>query len=136
MLQSQRRAPDPFGHLASSSSSRNSIVAAELDVSTATCHVGGNRHAAKPPGLRHDMRFALVEARVQHAMLDAFLFEKFRQQLRFFNRNSADQDRLAAIICFLDRLGNRAEFVGGVLVELVVLVDPHDRDVGREFRRH
>ena len=48
-------------------------VAAELDVSPATRHVGRDRHRADPTGLRNDVRFLLVEAGVEDG-LDPLLF--------------------------------------------------------------
>ena len=49
-------------------------VAAELDVGTASGHVGGDGDRAGLAGLRHDEGFALVVAGVQHLeILDAVL---------------------------------------------------------------
>src|SRR3546814_1158107 len=48
------------------------------------------------PGLRDDVRLHLVMARVEDAVRHLLLFEKVREQLRFFDRDGADQHRLAA----------------------------------------
>ena len=53
-------------------------VAAQLDVGPAPGHVGGDGHRTEATGLRHDMGFHLVEAGVQHRVLDPFLIEEFR----------------------------------------------------------
>ena len=47
-------------------------VAAELDVGAAAGHVGGDGHRAEAAGLGDDMRLLLVEAGVEHLVLDAF----------------------------------------------------------------
>ena len=110
-------------------------VSAQLDVGAAARHIGGNGHRAHPPGLRHDMRLALMEARVQDFVLYLFLRQIFAQHLRFFDADGADQYRLADILPLADFLGDRAELVGDILVEFVGLVDPQDIDVGRD-RHH
>jgi hypothetical protein len=61
------------------------------------------------------------------------LFRYSAQQFRLFDRYGADQHRLAAIMRFLDRLGDRRKFVCGVLVEFVILVDPLHVNIGRDF---
>jgi hypothetical protein len=57
-----------------------------------------DRHDPQPPGLRHDMRLALVLARVQHLVHHARAVEIFGQQFRFLDRNGADQHRLALVV--------------------------------------
>src|SRR3546814_11159163 len=66
------------------------------------------------PGLRDDVRLHLVMARVEDAVRHLLLFEKVREQLRFFDRDGADQHRLAAFGVEFDLLGDRGELVGGV----------------------
>ena len=110
-------------------------VAAQLDVGAAPRHVGGDGHRAHAPGLRHDMRLALMEARVEHLVLDLLLLEIFAQHFRFFDADGADQHRLAKVLPLADFLGDGLELVGDILVEFVVLVEPFDVDVGRD-RHH
>jgi hypothetical protein len=69
-------------------------VAAELNVGAAAGHVGGDGDDAVAARLRHDMRLALMLARVQHLVLDAGLVEVIGQGLRFLDRHRADQHRL------------------------------------------
>ena len=79
------------------------------------------------------MRFPLVLARVQNLVLDALSIEKLAQQFGLLDRHGTDQDRLADLVLFRDRLGDGLELVGGVLEELVVLVDALHRHVGRNL---
>jgi hypothetical protein len=81
------------------------------------------------------VRLLLVEARVEHRVLDAFLVEVAAEQLGLLDRHGADEHRLADLALLADRLGDRLELVGGVLVELVLLVDPQDRERWSESRR-
>ena len=74
-----------------------------------------------------------VELRVQDDVFDAFELEQLRQPLRLLDRDRADQCRLADLALFGDGLGDGLELVGGVLVELVFLVDPLDGT--KEFAR-
>ena len=107
-------------------------VAAKLDVGAAPGHVGGDGDGALPARLGDDVGLHLVEARIQDVVLDPFLLEEFGQQLALLDRYRADQHRLAEVGLLLDRLGDRAELVERVLVELVLLVDPQHRHVGRD----
>ena len=43
---------------------------AQLDVGAAARHVRGDRHRARSPGVRDDLRLALVVLGVQHLVLD------------------------------------------------------------------
>ncbi len=122
----------PFGHVAKLVIDAELDIAAKLDVGAAARHVGGDGHRAQTARLRHDMRFLLVEARVEHAVLDAFLVQELGQHFRLLDRDGADQNRLAGLVFLADRLGDRLELVGRVLVELVLLVDTADRVVGRD----
>ena len=81
------------------------------------------------------MRFLLVEARVQHRMLDPGLFEVFREHFGLLDRNRADQRRLSELLLRLELLGDRRELLGYRLVEDIVLVDAEDGHV-RRYRHH
>ena len=108
-------------------------IAAELDVGPAARHVGGDGHRADAPRLRNDMRFAFVLACIEDLVLDAFLSEEFAEHFRLFDRHRADQDRLADGVLLGNRLGDGFELVLRVLVELVILVDARNGDVGRDL---
>ncbi len=83
-------------------------------------------------GLGDDMRLLLVEAGVQHLVLHLRLLEIVGEQFRFLDRDGADQDRLAGVLLFLDRLDDGGELVVHILVEFVVVVDAAHRHVGRD----
>jgi len=51
-------------------------IAAQLNVGATTGHVGGDGHSARDTGLRNDVSFLLVIARIQDGMLHLFLFQK------------------------------------------------------------
>src|SRR3546814_11275837 len=78
---------------------------------SASRHVGGDGDGALAPRLRHDMGFALMEAGVEDRVLHALLVEEFGQHFRFFDRHSADQDRLALFLMPADGAGDAAELV-------------------------
>jgi hypothetical protein len=56
-------------------------VAPEQDVGAASGHVGGDRHRARPAGLRHELGLLRVILGVQHDVLDAPLLEPRREPL-------------------------------------------------------
>ncbi len=112
---------------------RMSSIAAELDVGAAAGHVGGDGHRARHAGLGDDVGFLLVIARVQHLVRHLLLLEQFRQVLRLLDRGGADQHRLAALAAVADDADDRLVLLGGRAIDLVVVVDAGDRDVGRDL---
>lgn len=71
-------------------------IATELNIGTATGHVGGDGDRSRYTGLRDDIGFLLVIAGVQDLeFLDAFLAKAFCQLFRLFDRGRADEDRLS-----------------------------------------
>ena len=108
---------------------------AQLDVDAAAGHVGRDRDRPQLPGVLDDGGLALVVLGVQHLVLDAAALEQPRQMLGHFDRDRADQHRLAGAVPLDDVVdrGRKLLFLG--LVDLVVLVEPHHRPVGRH-RHH
>ena len=51
-------------------------ITAELNIGPAASHVGRNRNRAGRSGLRYNFRLLLVEARIQHVMLDLLLVQQ------------------------------------------------------------
>ncbi len=123
----------PVLHLAELVVETELDIAAELDVGAAARHVGGDGHRAGHAGLGDDLGLLLVIAGVQHVMGYLALLQQAGKVLRFFDRHRAHQHRLADLVLFLDRLGNRLELVDRVLVELVFLVDALDSHIGRNL---
>ncbi len=72
-------------------------VAAEHDVGAAARHVGGDGHRARPPGLRDDVRLALVLLGIEHLVRDVLLLQQAREELGGLDRGGADQHRLLAL---------------------------------------
>ena len=132
--------------------------AAELDVGTAAGHVGRDRDRAGDAGFGDDIGFLLVEARVQHReqlcrlararrgvklvhagfgaeidLLVAVLLEIFGDHFRLFDRGGADQHRLQPRIGAFDLGQDRGVFLVLGAVDLVVLIETRDVDVGRDF---
>src|ERR1700746_155938 len=58
-------------------------IAAEQNVGTAACHVGGDRDHALASGLGDDFGFALVILGVEDDVLDALLFQELGEALGF-----------------------------------------------------
>src|ERR1700761_2869609 len=77
-------------------------VTAKQNVGAATRHICGNGDHAETSGLRNNLRFALVELRIQHDMAHAFALQDIRKTLRFLNGSSTDQNRLARFIQLSD----------------------------------
>jgi len=86
-------------------------IAAEENVRAAARHVGRDGHRAFAAGLRHDARFALVLLGVQHLVGGAGLLQQFRDGLRFFDRDRADQNRLPALVIVADAVRQRVVFL-------------------------
>ena len=106
-------------------------IAAELDVGTATRHVCRNRDRADTAGLGHDMGFALMEAGVEYLVFDTLRSQELTEEFGLFNRHGPDKNWLSLAGLFGDRLGDPLKFVVSVLVKRVFLIDPCNRDVGR-----
>ncbi len=67
-------------------------------------------------------------------LLDVLLvLQQLRKLLRLLDRHGADEDRLAAAAAVGDRLHDGRVLLLGRAVDLVVLVDAADRDVGRDL---
>ncbi len=98
-------------------------VAAQQNIRTATGHVRGNRHHAQPPGLRYNLRLALVELGIQHHVPHTLALQRLREQFALLNRRGAHQNRLPALV----NLGN---VVGHGLVLLFCHPEDHIRVVG------
>ncbi len=91
-----------------------SAVAAEEDVGTAAGHVGGDGDHAEAAGLGDDLGLLLMELGVEDDMPDALALEDFGQELGFFDRGGADQDRLLLGVEALDLVGHgEVLFLGG-----------------------
>ncbi len=118
-------------------------IAAQLDVGAAAGHVGGDGDRARYAGVGHDGGFLLMIAGVQHLVRDAdpgfaVLFEPVlgqhrRQGFGLFDRNRADQDRLAAPMAVLDLKQDRLVLLAFGAIDLVVDIDPHHGAVGRDL---
>src|SRR3954467_9498124 len=110
-------------------------IAAEEDVGAAAGHVGGNGDAPLAPGLRDDLRLALVLLGVQDVMGNAALLEELREHLALRDGHRADQHRLPLLVLLLDLVADGGELlplrlVDGVLLVLadVLLVGGDDED--------
>ena len=108
-------------------------VAAEHDIGTTACHVGGDGDGAVLAGLRNDIRLALMMLRVQHGVLDALCLEDLGQLLGLLDRDRTDQDRLALGVAFLDARNDRVDLAALVLVYGIRVVLANDRLVGRDL---
>ena len=88
-------------------------IAAELDIGAATGHVGGDGDGARQAGIGDDEGFLLVVAGIQHVhRADILLAQQLGQHFRLLDRGRADQHRLAAILAFLDQVGDGVELLG------------------------
>ena len=83
--------------------------------------------------LRDDLGLFFVVLGVQHIVRDPLALEKLRQKLRFFDRDRADQHRLALGMAFLDLRDDRAVFARLGLIDDVRVVDTDDGLVRRDL---
>ena len=98
-------------------------VAAQHDIGTTACHVGGDGHGPQLAGLGHDLGFLLMVLGVEDIVGDTLFLEHFAQQLGLFNGNCAHQHRLALLVAFLDLADDGPELAGLGLVDHVGVVD-------------
>src|SRR5262249_40377484 len=66
---------------------------AQLDVSTASCHVRRDCYRSTQAGLRHDSCLAFIISRVQYLMRN--FAKQSAQALGFFNAGGSHEDRLS-----------------------------------------
>ena len=108
-------------------------VAAQHDIRAASSHIGGYGDSALLARLSYDLGFTLVVLRVEHLMLDAFLFEHFGKLLGLFYRYSADQNGLTLFVALLYLSYGGNEFAMLVLIHLILTVDTDNGLVGGYF---
>src|ERR1700676_629688 len=73
-------------------------IAAKQNVRAAAGHVGGHGDSAFASSLRYDAGFAFVLLGVEHLVRDAGFLQQVRDGFGFFDGDSADQHRLAALV--------------------------------------
>ena len=110
-------------------------TAAQDDVGPATGHVRGNGDHTRAAGLDDDFRFACVLLGVQHLVWQLLGVEQARQQLGVFDGRRADQNRLPLGTAGTDVGDDRLVLLLRRAVDLVVMVNPHHRLVGRNHHR-
>ncbi|EXI66318.1 MAG: hypothetical protein AW08_02674 [Candidatus Accumulibacter adjunctus] len=110
-------------------------AAAKDDVGTAAGHVRGNGDHPRSAGLAYDLGLARMLLGVEHLVRQLFVVEQRRQQFRVLDRRRADQNRLAALAATADVGDDRAVLLLGGAKDLVVVVGPPHRLVGRDDDR-
>ena len=106
-------------------------VAAQQNIGAAAGHVGGDGHHPQPPGLRHNLRLALVELGVQHHVPHALALQNRRQPLRFLDRRGAHQHRLPLLVQLGNVVGHRLVLFLLGAEDHVGIFQPQQRLVGR-----
>ncbi len=110
-------------------------IAAELNIRTATCHVGGDGHCTRNTSLRDNKGFLLVITGIQNLeALDALFAQSLCQKFRLFNRRCADENRLALCVRSLNVTHNGFVFFFNRTINFVVFIETLDRQVGRNFQ--
>ena len=105
-------------------------VAAQHDVCTATCHVGGDGNHFGFACLGDNQGFALVFFGVQYVVRQAFAFEQMRHEFGVFNCGRAHQHGLSALVAVFDVFNYGFVFFFGGAEDLVVEVFALDGLVG------
>ena len=114
-------------------------VAAELDVDAAAGHVGGDHHLALAARLGDQLAlsFGVLGLGVEHRVLDPVALQRLGDHLRDLDRDGPDQDRLAFFVAGDDLVEHRLPLAVFGFEDLVVLVEPDHRLVGRHLdHRH
>ena len=106
---------------------------AEFDVGAAAGHVRRDRDRAGLPRLRDNLRLALVILGVQDLVLEPAALQQARQRLRNLDIGRPDQHWQAALMLALDLLHDRVVLLFACLVDEVVLVDPADGPICRNY---
>ena len=105
----------------------------QLDIRTTAGHVGGNRHRAALSCLGHDIRFLLMEFRIQHVVGNLAHLQHLAQHFGNFHRSRTDQYRTPSLDEFLNLFNNRFVFFTLRLIYTVVHVDTSHRTIGRNL---
>jgi len=108
-------------------------VTAQLDVGSATGHVGGNCNGTGTTGLTHNIGFLFMEFRVQHVVWHFTFFEHFAEIFRFFNADCTHQDRLTTFVTIFDQIQNGVIFFRGSPVNFVVFIHTGHGHMGRHL---
>ncbi len=105
-------------------------VAAEQNVGTATCHVGGDRDHAQPSSLGNDLGFLLVELGVQHDVAYALALQDVGEQFGLLDAGGAYQHRLLHRVQAFDLVGDGEVFFLGRTVDDIRILDAQHLPVG------
>src|SRR5690606_17142758 len=97
-------------------------TAAQHNVGTATCHVGGNGDVPRLAGFSDDLGFTRVLLRVKHFVRELVLLQQSRQALGVLDTGGTHQHRLPALVAIPDIGHDGVEFFDVRLVDLIVLV--------------
>ena len=97
-------------------------VAAQHDIRTTACHVGGDGNGTLLAGLCHDLGFALVVLGVQHVEVAGVLLQHLGQDLALFHADGAHQHGLTVLVALHDLLDDRAVLAVHGLVDGVRVV--------------
>ncbi len=110
-------------------------VAAELDVDAAAGHVGGDHDFALAAGLGDQLAlsFGVLGLGVEDRVLDPVALQRLGDHLRDLDRNRTDKDRLSLFVAADDFVEDRFPLAVFGFEDLVVLVHPHHRLVGRHL---
>ena len=106
-------------------------IAAQDNIGTTPGHVGCNRKRPLAARLSDNFSFPLMLLGVQYIMLNATLLQKFREDLRVFNGDGANQDRLTGFMPANDVFNNRVKFFLAGFVDDIGLINTNHRLVRR-----
>ena len=107
-------------------------VAAQDDIGTTTCHVGGDGHSTQPSGFCHDGGFLVMLFGVQHIMLHAPLFQQQTDAFGIFDGNGAHQYRLSRLMCLHDPVCDGLELGLLIAENGIIVVHSGNRLIGRD----
>ena len=102
---------------------------AKLNVGTPTSHVGCNGYSTLLTSIHNDLCFTEVIFRIQNFMRNFSCDQFFRNNLRSFNSNRTNQDRLSLSMTFLHVVQDSIQFCFKCWVKQVWMVHTADRTV-------
>ena len=107
-------------------------VAAEDDIGSAACHVGGDGDRLRSAGLGDDLGLARVVLRVEDLVLDALRVKEAGELLGVLDGDGADEDRPALPDLLDNILYDSLVLVLVIKVDGIRIVDSDHRLVGRD----
>ena len=104
----------------------------DLDVDTASRHIGRDGYGTFLSRIFDDLRFLEVVFGIEYIVRDLLFFETLVDHFGLFDRGGTDEDRLSFFMVLSDFSYDCIEFLSFGVVDQVVLVDTAYGYIGRD----